>query len=101
MRLRVSEHRAEEKQCPVCFHLTRAPFPVAVSAPVQYGTSIQTLATYLVEGQSVPYARASQLVQELLGVQLSAGIIATFVPTCHHHLAEVETTLKPPLLKPP
>jgi len=99
MRLRVTEHRAEEKQCPVCFHLTRAPFPVAVSAPVQYGTSIQTLATYLVEGQSVPYARASQLVQELLGVQLSAGSIATFVTTCHQQLAEVETHLKAALVK--
>src|SRR5438045_8283190 len=56
-RLWITEHRVEEKQCPTCYHLTRAPFPTAVSAPVQYGTGIQTLATYLVEGQSVPYAR--------------------------------------------
>src|SRR5713101_1143498 len=98
-RLWVTEHRAEEKQCPACYHLTRAPFPTAVSAPVQYGTGIQTLATYLVEGQSVPYARASQLLQELLGVQLSAGSIATFVNTCHQQLAEVETDLKAALVK--
>src|SRR5439155_18858063 len=26
-RLCVTEHRVEEKQCPVCSHLTRAPFP--------------------------------------------------------------------------
>src|SRR6266568_3979010 len=82
-RLWVTEHRVEEKQCPVCSHLTRAPFPAAVSAPAQYGTSIQSVATYLVEGQSVPYARASQLLRELLGVQLSAGSIASFVTTCH------------------
>src|SRR5205814_10102256 len=68
-RLWVTEHRVEEKQCPVCFHLTRASFPAAVAAPAQYGTSIQTLATYLVEGQCVPYARASQLLHEVLGVQ--------------------------------
>src|SRR2546429_938121 len=98
-RLWVTEHRVEEKQCPACYHLTRAPFPTAVPAPVQYGTGIQTLATYLVEGQSVPYARASQLLQELLGVQLSAGSIATFVKTCHHQLAEVETHLKAALVK--
>src|SRR5712691_6334031 len=54
-RLWVTEHRVEEKQCPVCSHRTRAPFPATVLAPAQYGTSIQTLATYLVEGQSVPY----------------------------------------------
>src|SRR5205814_669588 len=74
-RLWVREHHVEEKQCPVCFHLTRAPFPAAVSAPAQYGTGTQTVATYVVEGQSVPYARASQFLQELLGVQLSAGSI--------------------------
>jgi transposase len=53
-RLWVTEHRLEEKQWPACYHLTRAPFPTAVAAPVQYGPSIQTLATYLVEGQCVP-----------------------------------------------
>jgi transposase len=98
-RLWVTEHRVEEKQCPMCYHLTRASFPASVKAPAQYGTSIQTLATYLVEGQSVPYARASQLLQELLGVQLSAGSIASFVTTCHHQLAEVETSLKAALVK--
>lgn len=70
-RLWITEHRIEEKQCPQCFHLTRASFPPSVSAPAQYGSAIKTLATYLVEGQAVPYARASQLLQELLGVQLS------------------------------
>jgi transposase len=98
-RLWVTEHRVEEKQCPVCSHRTRAPFPATVLAPAQYGTGIQTLATYLVEGQAVPYARASQLLQELLGVQLSAGSIATFVKTCHQQLDEVETGLKAALVK--
>jgi transposase len=100
-RLWVTEHRVEEKQCPHCFHLTRAPFPAGVSAPAQYGTSIQAVATYLVEGQAVPYARASQLLHEWLGVQLSAGSIARFVHTCHEQLAEVETALKAALVKAP
>jgi transposase len=98
-RLWVTEHRVEEKQCPVCSHLTRASFPASVSAPAQYGTSIQALAVYLVEGQSVPYARASQLLQDLLGVQLSVGSIARFVSSCHRQLAEVETLLKAALVK--
>ena len=98
-RLWVTEHRVEEKQCPRCFHLTRANFPASVKARAQYGTSIQTLATYLVEGQVVPYARASQLLQELLGVQLSAGSIASFVKACHEQLAEVETHLKAALVR--
>jgi len=100
-RLWVTEHRVEEKQCLVCYHLTRAAFPAEVRAPAQYGTSIQTVATYLVEGQAVPYARASQLLQELLGVQLSAGSIASFVKTCHRQLAGVEKALKAALVKAP
>jgi transposase len=55
----------------------------------------------LFEGQAVPYARASQLLQERLGIQLSAGSIATFVKTCHHQLAEVETHLKEAVVKVP
>src|SRR6266699_3875622 len=98
-RLWVTEQRIEEKQCPVCSHLTRASFPASVKAPAQYGTSIQTLATYLVEGQAVPYARASQLVQELLGVQLSMGSSARFVKSCHQQLAEVEKELKAAVVK--
>src|SRR6266446_1844845 len=98
-RLWVTEHRVEEKQCPACYHLTRAPFPATVAAPAQYGTALQGIATYLVEGQSVPYARASQLLHELLGVQLSAGSIASFVTTCHQQLAEVETHLKAALVQ--
>ena len=70
-----------------------------MKAPAQYGTSIQTLATYLVEGQAVPYARASQLLQELLGVQLQASSIVSFVKTCHQQLAGVETELKAALVK--
>lgn len=98
-RLWVTEHCVEEKQCPTCFHLTRASFPTEVTAPAQYGTGIQALAVSLVEGQAVPYARASQLLHDLLGVQLSAGSIASFVKSCHQQLAEVEADLKAALLK--
>jgi len=98
-RLWVTEHQVEEKQCPICYHVTRASFPAPVTAPAQYGTGIQALAVSLVEGQAVPYARASQLLHDLLGVQLSAGSIASFVNTCHQNLAEVEKDLKEALVK--
>ena len=101
LRLWVSDHRVEEKQCPGCAHVTRAAFPTTIPAPAQYGTAIQALAVSLVEGQSVPYARTSQLLQDLLGVQLSAGSIATFVEACHQQLAEVETQIKAALIKAP
>src|SRR5215471_19484178 len=100
-RLWVTEHQTEEKQCPQCSSLTRAPFPAPVKAAVQYGTGIQALAVSLVQGQAVPYARVSQLLHDLLGVQLSAGSIASFVNMCHQHLAGVETELKAALVNAP
>jgi transposase len=100
-RLWVTEHQVEEKQCPQCCHLTRAPFPEPIKAAVQYGTGIQAFVVALVEGQVVPYARASQLLHDLLGVQLSAGSIASFVTACHQSLDEVERQLKAALVKAP
>jgi transposase len=100
-RLWVTEHRVEEKQCPHCGHLTRAAFPACVRAPAQYGIGIQALAVYLVEGQLVPYARASQLLREVFGIQLSAGSLVPFVQQCHQQLAEVERQLKAALVQAP
>ncbi|HEY4385198.1 MAG TPA: transposase, partial [Ktedonobacteraceae bacterium] len=97
-RLWITEHQAEEKQCPACQNLTRASFPAEVRAPVQYGTGIQALATYLVTGQVVPYARTSQLLSDLFGVQLSAASITRFVGYCHEQLAAWETRLKAAVL---
>src|SRR5438128_1565407 len=78
-RLWITEHRVEEKQCPVCYHLTRARFPPSIKAPAQYGTGIQALAVSLLEGQYVPYARATKVLRDLLGIQLQASSIASFV----------------------
>ncbi|GHO47639.1 hypothetical protein [Ktedonospora formicarum] len=47
-----------------------------VQAPAQYGTDIQTVATYLAAGQVVPYACASQLLHDLFGVHLFPASIA-------------------------
>ena len=46
-RLLVQEHRAEQKQCPRCQHMTLASFPTAVAAPIQYGPLIGAAAVYL------------------------------------------------------
>src|SRR6266851_3570571 len=42
----VQEYRAEQKQCPVCHHITAAGFPKEVAAPMQYGPTIGAVAVY-------------------------------------------------------
>lgn len=100
-RLLVTEHRVEEKQCPACHQLTRAAFPASVSAPVQYGASIHAFAVYLVQYQLVPYARASELLADLLGVSLSEGTVQTVVQQCATQLAGVEQQIKSALAHAP
>lgn len=93
-RTQVIEHQVEEKCCPRCFCRTRASFPEGVKAPIQYGTSIRALAVYLVCYQLLPFARASQMLGDLLGVGVSAGTIQSLIGQTHQQLDDVETQIK-------
>ena len=66
----VQEYRAEQKQCPVCQHITAARFPQEVPAPIPYGPTIGAVAVYLVQQQLLPLARAAEVMRDLLGVQM-------------------------------
>jgi transposase len=47
LRLIVTEHQAEIKQCPVSGQRVTAPFPTHVQAPVQYGPHFRGFTLYL------------------------------------------------------
>lgn len=98
-RVWVSEHQIEEKRCPGCSQVTQASFPASVRATVQYGVGIQALAVYLVEGQLLPYGRASEVLRDVLGISISAGSLSTFVARCHEQLAPVEPLIKDALIE--
>jgi transposase len=93
-RLMVREYRAQQKQCPVCQHITAAPFPKEACAPIQYGPSIGAMAVYLVHQQLVPLARACEVMRDLLGVQMSEGTIGDLIKRCAVQLSEVEQQIK-------
>jgi transposase len=90
----IQEHQAEEKECPHCQSRHRASFPAEVRAPVQYGSRIGALALYLVEQQLLPWARVSEVLSDVLGIELSQGSIATLIQRCAENLAPVEEQLK-------
>jgi transposase len=97
-RLSVQEYRAEQKQCPVCHHITAAAFPPAVRAPMQYGSRIGAVAVYLVQQQLLPLARAAEVMVDLLGVPMSEGTIWSLIQRCASQLLDVEQQIKGALI---
>lgn len=98
-RLLVQEHQAERKQCPGCQRFTIAAFPVGVEAPVQYGMHLGATALYLVHQQLLPWARACEVLSDLVGVQISEGTLASLSERCAQNLQEVEAQIKEALVK--
>ena len=79
IRLRVTEHRAEQRRCDGCGHLSGAAFPAGVLAPAQYGPRVRALGLYLIAGQHLPYQRTARLLSDWLGAPLSTGTLAGFI----------------------
>jgi transposase len=94
LRLMVVEHQAEQKRCPQCQHLTCAPFPDHVSAPVQYGPGVGAIGVYLVQQQLLPYERACETMQDLFGPSMRVGTLKEMVRRCAQQLEPVEAKIK-------
>jgi transposase len=98
-RLLVQEHQAEHKQCPACQQMTTAAFPAGVEAPIQYGMRLGATALYLVHQQLLPWARACEVLADLLGVHISEGTLASLTERCAKNLRAVEGQIKEALVK--
>jgi transposase len=77
VKIQVTEHRAEIKDCPCCGKETRAQFPNEVSKAVQYGTEIKVQMVYLNTEQHIPLERTCDLLEEFYGHRPSEGTIVT------------------------
>ncbi len=98
-RLLVQEHQAERKLCPHCQHLSSAPFPPAVTAPIQYGMRVGALAVYLVQQQLLSWNRSCEVLADVVGVQMSEGTLASLIERCSGQLAAVEEQIKQALMQ--
>lgn len=77
MKIEVTEHRAEIKDCPCCGKETRAEFPSEVNKAVQYGPEIKAQMVYLNTEQYIPLERTCDLLEEYYGHRPSEGTIVT------------------------
>src|SRR5436309_10678763 len=100
-RVLVIEHQAHQKFCPACQQISLAAFPDDVRAPVQYGAAIGAVGVYLVQQQLVPYERACEVLEDLLGPSMSVGTLQGLVERCAKQLEPVEQQIKAALSHAP
>ena len=94
LQLVVAEHQSEEKCCPRCGVLNQGAFPADVNSVVQYGSELKGLMVYLMEGQLLPSQRVRELLQEVVGCEISEGTLYNSRTRCYEQLAAVEAHIK-------
>jgi len=70
--LKCIEHQVYKRQCS-CGHTTVSNFPKHVANPVQYGPNVESLLGYLHVRQYLPYARAKEFLNDVMGLPISTG----------------------------
>lgn len=93
LRLTVTEHQAEIKQCPVSGLTVKAAFPAGVEAAVQYGPHFRGFTLYLFNQQLLPFDRLRQTCLDLFGQPLSLGTLSQTNARAYHTLDPVDATI--------
>jgi transposase len=75
VRIMVTEHQAESKQCPHCRQRVKGTFPTNVTQPVQYGPRLKAQTVYLNNYQLLPLARTCELLGDFYGHTPSEALL--------------------------
>jgi len=90
----VTEHRAEQKQCPHCGQINLGQFPDDVQYPVQYGRNLKALMVYLCIYQLISYDRVRETFSDIFRCSVSTGTLVNAVRDCSQNLAGVEERIR-------
>lgn len=98
LKLEVTEHQVELKECPRCKCQNEATFPVEAKTSVQYGSRIKSLLVYLNQYQLLPYERTVQLARDLFSRTISQGTLYDWNRACFEHLESTEERIRQAIL---
>jgi transposase len=101
IKVEVTEHQTEIKECGGCGTLTTAEFPEEVRHKVQYGPGLKATAGYIKGYGLLSYERAAELFEDLFGVPLSGGTLVNIDREIGERLEEVNKRIKEQILDSP
>lgn len=101
IKMQITEHRSEIKNCPRCHSLNKAAFPANVTQPVQYGINVQQLAVYFTQYQLLPYGRTAEIFRDLFGHSVSSSFLVNNNSRCASGLQPFINELKKTLQRQP
>jgi transposase len=73
------EYRQYSCQCPRCQNQQISDFPVGVNAPIQYGSSVESLVSYFSVYQFIPFKRLQNLFSQVFSTPLSQGSVGNIL----------------------
>jgi transposase len=101
VKMEVTEHRSEVKQCPCCHTQTAGVFPPEVTKATQYGSTLKSIVLYMMQHQLVPFERTIEFLQDLFGCTLSEGTLKNWTAEAYNRLSQAEAQIKEQLQRAP
>jgi transposase len=94
VRIQVTEHQAEIKECPKCHQKTTGEFPNVITQPVQYGSRLKAQLVYFNQYQFVPLERTVEIMEALYGHTVSEASIIEACAQTAKQVAPINQSVK-------
>jgi transposase len=91
IRIEVTEHQAEIKQCPGCGQQVKGTFPAHITQPTQYGPRLKAQASYLNNYHFIPLARTAELLTDFYGQSPTEPAV---IEANHQLVGQIKPTLE-------